>query len=477
MERRTRIVATLGPATDRPGVFETILEAGLDVVRINFSHGDAEEHKQRAQRVREMAAKRQRPLAILGDLPGPKLRALLTEPMDLAQGQPLTLSRTNVNSGAFSLTEPELLDNVSTGHRVLLDDGRMMLRVKDAKSDSVEVEVEVGGTLLPNKGVNLPDTELSVPAVTERDKEALAIAAEIGVDWLALSFVRTANAADQLREHLRQLGMNVPIIAKMERPEAVENHVEIIRAFDGIMVARGDLGVEIPLERVPNVQKTLIGAARSAGKPVITATDMLDSMRNNPRPTRAEASDVANAVYDGSDGIMLSGETAIGKYPVEAVRCMDRIARETETHIGEEHWREVFVPRGEIRDQFTHSTCELAFEINADAIITPTYSGRTARMIARHRPAMKIIAPTPSEAVYRQLAMSWGVTPVLFLTKLNPGDGRIEASVQAAVQAGAVSAGQRAIILAGHPFEGGEELLTIRAVTVGSDGRSHSPEE
>ncbi len=403
MERKTRIVATLGPATDRPGVLETILETGLDVARVNFSHGDAEEHIERVHRLRQLAAQRRRPLAILGDLPGPKLRALLAEPIDLTPGQELSFGRTE-DSGDIKLTEPELLEKAAIDQRILLDDGRLQLRVIKVTKQVVIGKVVTGGQLLPNKGVNLPDTPLTIEVVTPRDRAALVVAAEVGVDWLALSFVRAPYAADELRATARSHGLTVPIMAKIERPEAVRCASELVEQFDGIMVARGDLGVEIPLEQVPQVQKKLINHAREAGKPVVTATDMLDSMRANPRPTRAEASDVANAVYDGTDAIMLSGETAIGDYPVEAVKFMDLIAREAESHIDDEHWRELYVPRGEIRDHITHLTCELAYEINAQAIITPTYSGRTPKMVARHRPNVRMIAPTPDAAVMRQLA-------------------------------------------------------------------------
>ncbi len=475
MERRTRIVATLGPATDRPGVLESLLGLGLDVVRINFSHGTLEEHRNRVQRVRELAENRGRPLAVLGDLPGPKPRVILDEPIELQPGLPITMARAPNVPADITLTEPEVLDKARVGQRVLLDDGRLQLKVEKVEPQIVHFRVTVAGKLFPKKGVNLPDTQLTIPAVTTRDREALLIASDIGVDWLALSFVRAPYAADELRASARSCRLSVPIIAKIERPEAINNAKEIVAAFDGIMVARGDLGVEIPLEKVPHLQKMLINEARTAGKPVITATDMLDSMRGNPRPTRAEASDVANAVYDGTDAIMLSGETAIGDYPVEAVQCMDRIATETEKTIEDKHWREAYVPRGEIDDHITHLTCKLAREIGADAIITPTYSGRTPRLLARHRPNVAIIAPSPDEAVIRQLALTWGLTPV-HLPNLEQGSDRLDASVQAAFQAKALKPGNRAIVFAGHPLEGGENLPTVRLVRVGEDGKAHAPQ-
>ena len=341
--------------------------------------------------------------------------------------------------------------------------------------------VTVGGTLLPNKGLNLPDTALNIPALTERDHAALGVAARAGVDWVGLSFVRSPEAAAELRKEASALGLNVPILAKIERPEAVENAEEIIQAFDAVMVARGDLGVEIPLEHVPAVQKRLINLARAAGKPVITATDMLDSMRTNPRPTRAEASDVANAIYDGTDAVMLSGETAVGKYPVEAVACMDRIASAVELQFAVE-WQladdarfRLPVCAGSIDDHITHATCELAHEVRADAIITPTYSGRTARMVARHRPAATIVAPAPSAAVVRQMALIWGVHPVPLDASLPAGADRLAAAVRAAFAAGAVRAGQLAVVLACHPTEGGDRSPTIRLVRIGAAGQTHEP--
>ena len=319
MERRTRIVATLGPATDPPGVLEALVEAGLDVARINYSHGSAAEHAERIARVRRLSPGAGRPIAVLADLPGPKLRVLLPAPLSIERGQDVAVGRTAGEPADAHVTVPEVLADLRAGQRVLLDDGRLQLRAVRTDAAHVVLRVEVGGMLLPNKGINLPDTRLAVPALTPLDHEALAAAAAAGVDWLALSFVRAPEAARELRDAARAHGLEAPVLAKIERPEAGERAGEIIDAFDGIMVARGDLGVELPLEQVLHVQKRLIARARAAGKPVVTATDMLDSMRTNARPTRAEASDVANAVYDGTDALMLSGETAVGEHPAAAV--------------------------------------------------------------------------------------------------------------------------------------------------------------
>lgn len=475
MQRRTRIVATLGPATDRPGILERLLDAGLDVARINFSHGNSEDHQTRIARLREMAAQKGRPVAVLGDLPGPKLRVLRKEPLELEKGQSCTLGLRQSEGCDLAVTEPEALVKVRAGQRVLLDDGRLQAKVASVNPDKLTLTVEVGGTLQPNKGINLPDSELAIPAVTKRDREAIAVAMAAQVDWIALSFVRDGSAAHELRGVLRGYGREVPILAKMERPEAVRKAQEIINAFDGIMVARGDLGVEIPLEKVPHVQKRLIRMARLASKPVITATDMLDSMRHNPRPTRAEASDVANAVYDGTDAVMLSGETAVGEYPAQALECMHRIIVEAEGHQMDDSPRGLAIPRGGLIDHVTHLTCDLARDIDAKAIISPTITGRTARVIARHRPAAAIVAVSAEEEVLRQLSVVWGVKAVPPAAVIQKGDDRMEAAVKAAFVGGGVQVGDLIVVLAGHPIEGGEGFPTIRIVQVGEGGRSCEP--
>ncbi|VTS08310.1 pyruvate kinase [Tuwongella immobilis] len=480
MRRRTRIVATLGPAADPPEILAALIEAGVDIARINFSHGSAEEHLDRIERFRQAARAAGRNVAVLADLPGPKLRCKMPQPLTLTPGHDVTFSMLAKAEypDDIALTEPELLRDVQPGHRILLDDGRLQLEAIRFEGYRLVARVKVGGVLLPNKGINLPDSPLSIEALTPRDRVALEIAARAQVDWVALSFVRDPESAQALRAEMAQFGLVCPILAKIERPEAVTTAPAIIAAFDGIMVARGDLGVEIPLERVPSVQKRLIGLARSMGKPVITATDMLDSMRMNPRPTRAEASDVANAIYDGTDAVMLSGETAVGNYPVEAVTCMHRIALETEAHLhrlgSQTALLDTPIPNQSIDDSITDMTCSLAQQLSADAIVMPTLSSRTARLLARHRPWTKLIAPTPHAHVMRQMAIIWGVIPVQMPT-LEPGKGRMDAAVLSAVEAGVLEPGQLVVVLAGHPLEGGDRLPTIRVLRVGPDGRSASP--
>jgi pyruvate kinase len=477
--RRTKIVATLGPATDSPDTLDAVLRAGVDVARINFSHGSADEHIGRVARFREAAKRVGKFAAVLADLPGPKLRVKLPAERVLNIGDTLSFSLSDQPAHAddLILTEPEVLAEVRAGQRMLLDDGRLQLDAVGISGGRLTARVVVGGTLKPNKGLNLPDTPLTISAVTDRDREALKTAARAGVDWVAVSFVRGPEAAAEVRAAMAVVGMGQPVMAKVERPEAVSRAAAIVHAFDGVMVARGDLGVEIPLERVPTVQKMLIAECRAAGKPVITATDMLDSMRENPRPTRAEASDVANAIFDGTDAVMLSGETAVGKYPVEAVSCMARIALETETHLresGVESGQDFIRPDRGVDDPLAVAACSLADEVGAAALVIPTLSGRTARLVVRHRPWARVVAVAPSELVLQGLALDWGVTPVR-MTPAGSGGDRMATAVKDAFAAGTVKAGERVVILAGHPIEGGPLYPTVRLVGVGTTGESVEP--
>ena len=473
MHRRTRIVCTLGPATDKPGVLEQVLKAGMNVARINLSHGAGEEHLGRIARVRDLARDLPRPVAILADLPGPKLRVAQSKPVTLTTGASVVMG---LDAGAdIVLAEADVYRHLQAGQRVLFDDGRLQARVVEAGPNAAVLEVTVGGTLLSKKGINLPDTDLRIAPLTAADAVALATVAKAGIDWLALSFVRHPEDAAAVREAARWQGLFVPVLAKIERPEAVNEAPAIVDAFDGIMVARGDLGVEIPLEEVPHVQKRLIALARMAGKPVITATDMLDSMRTNPRPTRAEASDVANAVYDGTDAVMLSGETSVGQYPVEAVAYMDRIVRQAEAHQIDDGPRHIDVPRADLDDHLTHITCTLAAAAQARAIVVPTVTGRTVQHLVRHRPRADIVAPCEDAGIRRVLALVWGVQAIPFTVAVSDAADLLDAAVGSAFAQGAVAEGDRIVVLSGNPIESGVRLPTLRVVRVGPGGVSREP--
>jgi pyruvate kinase len=449
------------------------------MARVNFSHGTAEEHIEAVARFREAGRRVGKPVGVLADLPGPKLRVLLSNPRQLKAGETIafSLAHESTDPADLTLTEPEVLGDVRPGQRMLLDDGRLQLEAASTGDGRLKAQVVIGGPLLPNKGLNLPDTPLTISAVTPRDREALATAARAGVDWVAASFVRGPEAAEELRHACASVGLEVPILAKIERPEAVGRAAAIIDAFDAVMVARGDLGVELPLERVPTVQKMLIAQARAAGKPVITATDMLDSMRKNPRPTRAEASDVANAIFDGTDAVMLSGETAVGEYPVEAVACMHRIAIETEMHLersGVSRSTDFINAGGTIDRPITQAACSLAQEVNAAAIVTPTLSGRTAIMVAGHRPWARIVAVAPTDVVVQRLSLVWGIDAVR-MSPVQPHSDRLATAVADSFRAGVLSVGDLVIVLAGHPIEGGPRFPTVRMVRVGPGGTSEEP--
>jgi pyruvate kinase len=479
MPRQTKIVATLGPATATPERLDAVLRAGVDVARVNFSHGTADEHVASVARFREASARVGKFAGVMADLPGPKLRVRLGAARELRPGDTVCFSLSNDPHHAddLVLTEPEVLCDVRGGQRMLLDDGRLQLEANAVTATQLRATVVVGGLLKPNKGLNLPDTPLTIATLTPRDLEAITVAARAGVDWVALSFVRGPEAAADVRAACAAAGLSVPVLAKIERPEAVARAREIVAAFDAIMVARGDLGVEMPLERVPTVQKALIAEARAAGKPVVTATDMLDSMRTNPRPTRAEASDVANAIFDGTDAVMLSGETAVGEYPVEAVTCMARIAVEAEAHAhatGVGHGAGYFRPEAGIDDPLTLCVCQLAREIGAKAIISPTLSGRTARLIVRHRPNARVVAVAPTDAALRALALVWGIVSVRMSPTAFGGD-RLAAAVRDSFRAGVVTPGDLVVLVAGYPIEGGPHYPTVRVVRVGPHGEALEP--
>jgi pyruvate kinase len=412
--RKTKIVCTLGPATESADGIASLLEAGMDVVRLNFSHGDREDHRQKIHRIREVSKSLGREVGILQDLGGPKIRLgeLPEEGIHLDVGSTVDLGVDGkVESGVLPVSYPHLIEDVGVGEPILLADGLAELEVREVKKDRLRCRVVIGGTVTSRKGVNLPQANLRVAAFTEKDRADLEVGLEEGVDFVALSFVRHEDDLAQVRERITQQKHPPMLIAKIEKPQAVDRLQPILEAVDGVMVARGDLGVEMPPEKVPMIQKDIIAAARRAGRPVITATQMLRSMVDSPRPLRAEASDVANAVLDGTDAVMLSEETAIGNYPNEAVRVLHRVAMQAEPKIDHaEMLADSLSPTiPDLTGAISRAACELASDIDASAVVTTTASGSTARLVARLRPATPVIAMTTSEAVARQLNLSWGV--------------------------------------------------------------------
>jgi pyruvate kinase len=471
---RTKIVCTLGPASGDEAMIRAFVEAGMAMARINFSHGSHEDHARRIETVRRVASAQGRAVAILADLQGPKLRVGVLPPdgMPLAEGETVTLvdQPSSAEPATIPVPHPEVLRDVRAGDRILLDDGLLELQVLDGDEQRARARVVTGGVLQSRKGLSLPHTSLQMPSITDKDRADAAFAVAQQVDYIALSFVRCGGDVAHLRTYLEGLGADTPIIAKIEKPEALDCIEEILAASDGLMVARGDLGIEAPAEEVPIAQKRIIHACNEASKPVITATQMLDSMIRNPRPTRAEASDVANAIFDGSDAIMLSGETAMGRYPLEAVGTMARIAGVTERSLPYAEWlrrSQVAVSRS-VTDAISQVACEIAAELEAKAIITSTVSGSTARQIASHRPVTPIVAPTPSPAAYRQLALVWGVEPLL-VDQFTDTDAMIGTVVEAARKRGLVHDGDLVVITAGVPLGGTGLTNMLKVHRVGEE--------
>lgn len=471
---RVKIVCTIGPASQQPDVLAQMIDAGMNVARINMSHGSHEEHARNIHLIREIAQARNRAVAVLVDLQGPKIRVGVMQDggVPLETGEELILTTEEIigEPGRVPIQNPEVPDSVRPGERLLLDDGLLELEVLDAGGSEVRTRVIVGGLLEDRKGMNLPQTKLSIPSLTDKDKVDVEFALQQQADWIALSFVRTAGDVQELRKLIQgraPLGRTTPIISKVEKPDAVQNIEEIIQASDGIMVARGDLGIETSPEAVPMVQKMIIARCIETDKPVITATQMLDSMIRNPRPTRAEASDVANAVLDGSDGIMLSGETATGKYPVRSVQTMAKIAEEAERvrNLTQPPFRQAAAAQQGVADAVSQATVATAQSVAAAAIIAPTVSGATAKKLARFRPSVPIIAVTPSPLVFRQLALFWGVYPLLG-RRMNTTDEVLEDAVRIALRAGYVDQGDVTVVTGGvvGGVPGATNLMTVRRI-------------
>jgi pyruvate kinase len=471
---RTKIVCTLGPASDDEATIRAFVAAGMAMARINFSHGSYEDHARRINTVRRVEAEMGRAVAVLADLQGPKLRVgvLPPEGLLLVEGETVILTDQPAAAGpaAIPLPHPEVLHDARPGDRMLLDDGLLELQVLAGDGEQIHARVVTGGLLQSRKGLSLPHTSLKMPSVTDKDQADAAFAVGQQVDYFALSFVRCGDDVKQLQAFLQGQGIETPIIAKIEKPEALECIDEIVAVSDGLMVARGDLGIEAPAEQVPIAQKRIIRACNKAGKPVITATQMLDSMIRNPRPTRAEASDVANAILDGSDAIMLSGETAVGRYAVEAVQTMARIAAVTERSMPYAEWLRRTFLRGSrtVTDAISQVACEIASELDARAIITSTTGGATAQQVASHRPATPIVAPTPSPTTYRQLALVWGVEPLL-VEQFADTDAMIGTVVEATRARGLVQDGDLVIITAGVPLGGSGLTNMLKVHRVGEE--------
>jgi pyruvate kinase len=457
--RRTKIVATVGPASRSPERIEQLIEAGVNVFRLNFSHGTHDEHLQVVKSVREIAARRRTPVALLQDLSGPKIRTgrVKGEAVQLVRGARIAITTDPSVEGTaelISTTYAALPRDVKAGDQILLDDGNLELKVVGVSGDRVDCEVVDGGPLKSSKGMNLPGVALSTPAITEKDRDDLAFGLRAGVDYVAMSFVRRAADVLEAKALIAQLGGDAPVVAKIEKPQALEDLAAILAAADGVMVARGDLGVELGTEDVPIAQKRIIAMANAAGKVVITATQMLESMIENPRPTRAEASDVANAILDGTDAVMLSGESAVGKFPVETVETMARIADFTEEHglagirtrAVESRHDGAGTP---ITRSLTRVAASVAEELGCKLILAFTESGLTAKLVAAHRPRVPVVAVTHDEKVYRQLGLWWGVVPTLVASTENT-DELLAAGEETLKARGLVQAGDTILMLSGH---------------------------
>jgi pyruvate kinase len=451
--RRAKIVCTLGPAVDSPGDIARLVEAGMDVARLNMSHGNHDDHRRRYDLVRAASDSSGHGVGIVADLQGPKIRleTFAGGKARLAVGEEFVITTRAVTGDATicSTTYKGLPGDVAEGDPILVDDGKLRLRVVKVEGDEVTTRVEVGGKVSDHKGLNLPGVAVSVPALSEKDVDDLRWALRTSVDYIALSFVRSAADAEDVRRIMREEGVLLPIIAKIEKPQAIDNLDEIIETFDAFMVARGDLGVECPLEDVPFLQKRVIDKARRNAKPVIVATQMLESMIDNPRPTRAEASDVANAVLDGADAVMLSGETSVGEYPIETVETMARIIASTEDHelamMAAIDWQPL--TRGGV---IAKAAAEVADRVDAKYLVSFTQSGDSARRLARYRGRIPMLAFTPEAKVRSQLSLSWGVET--FLTKpVEHTDEMVRQVDEALLEIGRVEEGDQVVIIAGSP--------------------------
>lgn len=478
--RKTKIVCTVGPSTDNDDILREMMLSGMNVARFNFSHGDYDIHEKRYKQLCRLREELSLPVASLLDTKGPEIRL-----GKFADGKPVTLS----DGDRFILTTEDrpcdreiasisfkgLPGDVGQGTAVLINDGAVELRVESVSGSEIVTTVVHGGEISDNKGINVPGVELSMPYLSERDMNDLEFGAKTGFDFIAASFVRTAADVAYLKKFIKSLGWNTPrIIAKIENRDGVKNIDEILEVADGIMVARGDMGVEIPFELIPSIQKDLIRRGYNAGKQVITATQMLESMITNVRPTRAEITDVANAIYDGTSAIMLSGETAAGKHPVEAVRTMALIAETTENDINYvNRLRNRPDDKGKsITNAISHAACTTAHDLGAKAIVTVTKTGGTAKMLSKFRPSCPIIGCTPNPVVCRQMNLSWGVTPLMMDEKSNTDD-LLDGAIEAAVSHKLLSEGDVTVITAGIPLGVAGNTNMLKVTVVGQESATH----
>ena len=454
--KKTKIICTMGPNTNDENIMRELALNGMDVARFNFSHGDHEEHLGRLEILRKVRKELDIPVAALLDTKGPEIRTGLLKDgkkVTLKEGQTFTLTTRDVvgDENMAHINYDGLNEDVAPGNKILIDDGLIGLDVVEVNGPDIVCQVVNGGELGEKKGVNVPNVKIKLPALTDKDKEDILFGIRQGFDFIAASFVRTADCIREIKQILEEHGSNMRVIAKIENAEGIENLDAIIEASDGIMVARGDMGVEIPPEKVPYIQKTIIRKCNEACKTVITATQMLDSMIRNPRPTGAEVTDVANAVYDGTDAVMLSGETAMGKYPVEAVKMMATIVEDSESHLDYAAYRERKVSDENMKN-ISNAVCfasvSTAHDLGATAIIAPSISGFTTRMLSKWRPSARIIGMSPSMTTVRQMQLQWGVTPV-WSRRADTTDELIESSVEELKQRGLVQLGDTTVITAG----------------------------
>ena len=476
--KKTKIICTMGPNTDDKNIMRELAKNGMDVARFNFSHGDHEEHLGRLEVLREVRKELDIPVAALLDTKGPEIRTGLLKDgkkVALKEGQTFTLTTRDVvgDDTITHINYSGLNEDVTAGNKILIDDGLIELDVVEVNGTDIVCKVVNGGELGEKKGVNVPNVKIKLPALTEKDKEDILFGIRQGFDFIAASFVRTADCIREIKEILEEHGSNMRVIAKIENAEGIENLDAIIEASDGIMVARGDMGVEIPAEKVPYIQKTIIRKCNEACKTVITATQMLDSMIRNPRPTRAEVTDVANAVYDGTDAVMLSGETAMGKYPVEALKMMATIVEDSESHLDYAAYRQRKVSESNTKN-VSNAVCfasvSTAHDLGATAIIAPCISGFTTRMLSKWRPSATIIGMSPSMTTVRQMQLQWGVTPV-WSRRADTTDELIESSAEELKSRGMVHVGDTTVITAGvvtysRRHEAATETNIMRVMTI-----------